>query len=200
MLEAFVQGDPGQGWRSFGIYRADNQGTIDMAGMASEEGRTTKIDANGLLWSMRRSGGKAARACRTSLRRCRLRLSAGQCAGCRRSRGLTPPEPESWAFPKAASWRCSTLPRSAVRLRLMYLKATCLHRPAAGMAEGMLQTPKRCGYRWEARQTHFPEAGHLIDIANLPVTAEHEVRAKAAAAAIREAWQTAPAFLQRNLA
>ncbi|MCP1307308.1 acyl-CoA thioesterase/BAAT N-terminal domain-containing protein [Paenibacillus tyrfis] len=71
--------------------------------------------------------------------------------------------------------------------------------PAAEMAEGVLQTLEKCGYRWEARHEHFPEAGHLIDIPNLPVTAEHEVRAEAAVAAAREAWQTALNFLQRHL-
>lgn len=72
--------------------------------------------------------------------------------------------------------------------------------PAAEMAEGVLQTLKKCGYRWEARHEHFPEAGHLIDIPNLPVTAEHGVRAEAAAAAAREAWRTVVTFLQRHLA
>ncbi|WP_189597007.1 alpha/beta fold hydrolase [Paenibacillus elgii] len=72
--------------------------------------------------------------------------------------------------------------------------------PAAEMAEGVLQRLKKCGYRWEVRHEHFPEAGHLIDIPNLPVTAEHGVPAKAAAAAAREAWQTVLSFFHKNLA
>ncbi len=72
--------------------------------------------------------------------------------------------------------------------------------PAAEMAEGVLQMLKKCGYRWEVRHEHFPEAGHLIDIPNLPVTAEHGVPAKAAAAAAREAWQTVLSFFHKNLA
>ncbi len=72
--------------------------------------------------------------------------------------------------------------------------------PAADMAEGVLQRLKKCGYRWEVRHEHFPEAGHLIDIPNLPVIAEHGVPAKAAAAAAREAWQTVLSFFHKNLA
>ncbi|NEN82341.1 alpha/beta fold hydrolase [Paenibacillus elgii] len=72
--------------------------------------------------------------------------------------------------------------------------------PAAEMAEGVLQRLKKRGYRWEVRHEHFPEAGHLIDIPNLPVTAEHGVPAKAAAAAAREAWQTVLSFFHKNLA
>lgn len=72
--------------------------------------------------------------------------------------------------------------------------------PAAEMAEGVLQRLKKCGYRWEMRHEHFPEAGHLIDIPYLPVTAEHGVPAKAAAAAAREAWQTVLSFFHKNLA
>ncbi|GMX65033.1 acyl-CoA thioesterase/bile acid-CoA:amino acid N-acyltransferase family protein [Paenibacillus elgii] len=72
--------------------------------------------------------------------------------------------------------------------------------PAAEMAEGVLQMLKKCGYRWEVRHEHFPEAGHLVDIPNLPVIAEHGVRAEAAAAAAREAWQTVSSFFHKNLA
>lgn len=384
-LEAFAQDDLGKVWRSFGIYRGDDQGTVDTAGTAPEEGTYGGIDANGLLWSMRPGGsdpvyfmksGSAPQAVTFRLSSDGVLLgertvdlhfvsddvrvtemtepfagkyfcpeasgrgslpavlvlggSAGgllwseQMAALLSSHGFAalavayfdwqgrsglptrlaevplegvdramrwlqeqpgidaaragvmglskgselallyaslypqavravvgyspashvfegiaiapasrrsswthegrplpylpyPGGPKSWTAAELAQLRklheqalqtSSDEQLEAARIRVEAMRAPALLMtgahdatwPSAGMAEGVLQTLKKCGYRWEVCHAHFPEAGHLIDIPNLPVTAEQGVRAGAAAAAAREAWQTALAFLQRNLA
>lgn len=386
-LEATAQDDLGQVWRSFGMYRADDQGTVDTAGMAPEEGTYDGIDANGLLWSMRRVlrsdgsgyfmkssstphavtfrltsdgvllgertvdfhfvsadvrvteitepfegkyfcpeasnrgplpvvlvlGGSAGgllwseqmaallsahgfaalalayfdwqgrsglpnqlaevplevvdRAMRwlqaqpgidaartgvmglskgselallyASLHPQAVRAVVGYSPASHVFEGISmapagrrsswtykgrplpylsyPGGPKSWTPAELAQLRklheqaletstdeeleAARIPVEAMRAPVLLI--TGAHDatwPAAEMAEGVLETLKKCGYRWEARHEHFPEAGHLIDLPNLPVTAEHGVRAEAAAAAAREAWQTALSFFHKNLA
>ncbi len=55
-IEATVQDDVGQMWRSEAVYRASAEGTVDLAGAQPLRAAWSGSDAYGLYWSMQLVG------------------------------------------------------------------------------------------------------------------------------------------------